>query len=178
MKPIAAIETYVTAMKTVLDTKLPGFLAEVEVEVTNVEDAAWGYQTKTGPATEKDMLRVVVLTKVEGSEEYDEAPENLRIESLLQVNSNGDVQTYPELEAALDGKSAGDEVEVYLAPDKTVPENATPEQLKLVNEQKGFTVKVKVVKVSELKNKPEPQGVEDGSQQSESDEQQDSSKEV
>lgn len=156
MRPLAATETYVGALKKVLEDRFPGILADIEYEVTNIEDSAWGYQKKEGPAAEGDMVRVVVHTRAESTETWEEE-QTLRIESLLTNNSEGSVQTTPEVEAAIDGMAVGEEKEVFVAPDPTEGEEA-----------KGYYVKVKVYKVSE---KPKTEEVSNGSDESEATEQ-------
>lgn len=77
--------------------------------IADIEDRALGLETLLGPAQAGDKVRIEVQYKRPGEPTLT-APEKVMINSLLQQNPQGQVQTLPEIEQSILGRSVGESV--------------------------------------------------------------------
>ena len=133
LQSLTPIQVSHMVLKNMLMNKLEFTEENWMFQETEAVDQSLGYETVEGPAKEGDFVRVRVKAKKEGEDEF--GPEELlEIPSLLKAQQN--TPTIPEIEVAVEGKSAGDTVEVKETPE----ENETP-----------FMYEVSIYKVSRKK---------------------------
>lgn len=96
------------ALESLLEKLVPGFTKDALAnEIAEVEDRLLGLEEVSGAAVEGDVVRLDVSQKQPDSPELGD-PDKLVISALLQLNKEGSVQTYVELENAILGMRVGE----------------------------------------------------------------------
>lgn len=133
---ISQVQTRQLAVEKLLDLDKE----KLSFHIAEIEDDAFGFETKEGMAEKGDKVRVEVQSKAEDEDAFGES-EKVLINSLLSEDVNGNVQTLKELEEGILGLKSGETKEIVLPSAE--------------NEEKGSVMKIKVIRVSSKIEKEE-----------------------